>query len=662
VILDLTFPLSNLQRPPWKLDTTLLADNAFCELISQKIDSFIEFNKKDNISPSLLWETLKAVIRGEIISYSTRINKAQRLEQDQLIKSIDIVDTQYSTAPSPELYKRKLDLQTQYNLLSTTKTERLLLKSRGYIYEHGEKAGRLLAHQLKCRSAAQQIPQIRKLNGELTIDPEEINETFATFYSNLYTSEIMNDSTDMEHFFNNLQAPSISRIHRTNTDLPLQQAEIINAIMAMQSGKAPGPDGYPIEFFKTFSNKLSIILLDMFNDSRSRGLLPQTLTEASIFLLLKPGKDSTECGSYRPISLLNNDVKILAKALALRLETTMHDVISIDQTGFISGRHSFTNIRRLLNIIYSPASSEVPEVVISLDAEKAFDRVEWEFLFACLEKFGYGPNFISWIKLLYTLPKASVVTNGKQSPYFQLSRATRQGCPISPLLFALAIEPLSITLKSLPSIHGIYRGGLEHRLSLYADDLVLYVSNPVLSVPHIVQALERFGSFSGYKLNFGKSECYPVNNMALQLQDNALPFQMSRNGFKYLGINITRDMHSLYQANFSPLFEKVKLDLKKWESLNLTLAGRVNCIKMNVLPTFLYLFQCIPLYLPKSFFKSIDRAFISFIWSNKSPRLKPGLTTGPFGPRPVGLDLPLAPPSDEGPPLRYESKKKNRKK
>lgn len=83
----------------------------------------------------------------------------------------------------------------------------------------------------------------------------------------------------------------------------------------MQNGNAPGPDGYPIEFYKKFSDKLLTILLNMLNDSLFHGSLPQTLTEASITLLLKPGKDSTKCVSYRPISLLNCDVKILAKAL-----------------------------------------------------------------------------------------------------------------------------------------------------------------------------------------------------------------------------------------------------------------------------------------------------------------------------------------------------------
>lgn len=629
VLLDLEFPLYKLERPPWKFDKHLLSDSAFCELISQKIDDFINSNKKDDISPSLLWETLKVVIRGEIISYSAKMNKVNRIKQEELIKLINVVDAQYCISPSPELYKKKLDLQTQYNLLLTEKTERLLLNSRGYVYEYGDKASRLLAHQLKSRSAAQQIPQIRKRNGELTVDPGEINDTFTSFYSDLYTSQMTSDNNAMEYFFNNLQAPSVSTVHRTETELPLKLSEVINAIMSMQNGKTSGPDGYPIEFFKKFSNKLSALLLDMFNDSLSRGSLPQTLTEASITLLLKPGKINTECGSYRPISLLNSDLKILAKALALRLETTMHDVISEDQTGFILGRHSFTNVRRLLNIIHSPASSAIPEVVIALDAEKAFDRVEWEYLFACLKKFGYGPNFISWINLLYSSPKASVITNGTRSQYFHLSRGTRQGCPISPLLFALVIEPLSIALKSSPLISGIHRGRKEYKLSLYADDLLIYVSDPVLSVPHIVHVLEGFGTFSGYKLNFSKSECYPVNDLALQIQDGVLPFHISRNGFRYLGINITRDIQSLYQENYCPLVEKVKLDLTKWKTLNLSLAGKVNCIKMSVLPKFLYLFQCIPLYLPKSFFKSIDGAFISFMWNGGRPRLRLDLLQRP---------------------------------
>lgn len=211
----------------------------------------------------------------------------------------------------------------QYNLPATEKVEQLLLKTGGYFYEHGDKAGRLLAQQLKGRSVAQQIPEIKTTDGKLTIIPQETNDSFTWFYSNLYKSETSPDSTDMENLFNNMKTPLIDETHRSATELPLNQTEIIKAMKGMGNGKSPGPDGYPIEFFKKIADKLSKILLDMFNDSFTRGSLPQTLTEALIILLVKPGKESTEYSSYPPISLLNSDAKIPAKVLARWLETTV---------------------------------------------------------------------------------------------------------------------------------------------------------------------------------------------------------------------------------------------------------------------------------------------------------------------------------------------------
>lgn len=95
----------------------------------------------------------------------------------------------------------------------------------------------------------------------------------------------------------------------------------------------------------------------------------------------------------------------------MRFELVIHQVISDDQTGFIRNRHSFSNVLCFLSIIHSPASGEVPEMVVSLDAQKVSDRVEWPYLFRILEKFGFGPKFVAWVKLLHSSPKASIITN-----------------------------------------------------------------------------------------------------------------------------------------------------------------------------------------------------------------------------------------------------------
>lgn len=111
--------------------------------------------------------------------------------------------------------------------------------------------------------------------------------------------------------------------------------------------------------------------------------------------------------------------------MAHRLESVLPKVISEDQTGFIKGRHSFSNIRRLANVIYSPGPSSTAEAIISLDVEKAFDRVEWKYLFAVLERFGFGDMFLAWIRLLYSSPQACIQTNQSHSKFFPLSRGTR---------------------------------------------------------------------------------------------------------------------------------------------------------------------------------------------------------------------------------------------
>ena len=235
-------------------------------------------------------------------------------------------------------------MQSKFDLLSTNRAEYLLRRTRGTYYEHGDKASRLLALQLKKQAASQFITQVLDPSGTPTSNPGEINNVFASFYANLYTSEPPVDCVSMENFFNNLVIPSIDPAAQEQLDSPLSLVEIMDSLKIMQGNKAPGPDGLPTDFYKKFSAQLAPLLLDNYNEPLSNGTLPQPLTQASISLILKKGKGAEECSSWRPISLLNADVKLLAKVMAGRLDPYLPGIISEDQTGFIRGRQLSSNI------------------------------------------------------------------------------------------------------------------------------------------------------------------------------------------------------------------------------------------------------------------------------------------------------------------------------
>ena len=177
------------------------------------------------------------------------------------------------------------------------------------------------------------------------------------------------------------------------------------------------------------------------------GSLPESLNEAIISLIPKKDKDLMDPVNYRPISLIHVDCKILSKTIALRLDLILRKIIHKDQVGFIKNRSSTDNMRRLLHLIWMNRYNPQPVSAISLDAQKAFDRVEWAFLLSTMTRMGFGDDFCRWIRVLYSGPKAAVFTNGLISQFFDISRSTRQGCSLSPLLFTIFLEPLAAMIR-----------------------------------------------------------------------------------------------------------------------------------------------------------------------------------------------------------------------
>lgn len=173
---------------------------------------------------------------------------------------------------------------------------------------------------------------------------------------------------------------------------------------------------------------------------------------ARLSLILKEGKNPTYPKWYRPISLLNVDYKIVALFIAERLNRVIGTYIVEDQTG----RLMLDNIRKWKGVIETVQADKTPALCTFLDAEKTFDRVEWGYIREVLERFGIGALLLKWIDLIYCQQKATIVINGLRYKDLIISRGVQQVCPLSPLIFNLALGPLAIALRTYQAIEGIY--------------------------------------------------------------------------------------------------------------------------------------------------------------------------------------------------------------
>jgi len=147
-------------------------------------------------------------------------------------------------------------------------------------------------------------------------------------------------------------------------------------------------------------------------------------------------------------------------------------------------------------------------MIISIDAEKAFDKAQHPFMIKTLAKVGIEGIFLNIIKAIYDKPTANIILNGEKLKAFSLKSGTRQGCPLSPLLFNIVLEVLATAIRPTKEIKGIHIGREEIKLSLYSDDMILYIENPKDSTPKLLELINKFSKVAGYKINIQKSVAF----------------------------------------------------------------------------------------------------------------------------------------------------------
>ena len=480
-----------------------------------------------------------------------------------------------------------------------------------------------MAWRLRKQQSERSINKLKDpVTNQICSKSEEIQKTFERYYRNLYAQPKLAEPATIKQFLETLDLPSIGTEQNKWLNADITIAEVDKAISKLKTNKAAGGDGLPAEWYKSLRDSLTPLLLKCFNYVLKGGETPPSWRQAIISVIPKPGKDRTECSSYRPISVLNADYKIFTSIMVSRLENIVPDLIDTDQTGFVKNRRTQDNVRRAIHLVDIMSRSNRRSLIISFDAEKAFDSVRWEFLYLVLKRFGFNDMVISCFKSIYNSPVARIRINGSLSDTIPLERGCRQGCPLSPILFALFIEPLAQKIREDPEIMGIIHKGREHKTCLYADDILVTLSDPDTSLPKLMSSLDQYGFYSGYKLNIEKTQTLSFNYSPQENVHKMFKFKWKTRILKYLGVNIPKTYEGIYDANYSIITNKIKNDMERWTSLTLDLYSRIETIKMVILPQLLFLFQSLPVEVPTKQFKEWNRTISRFIWQNKKPRVR----------------------------------------
>ncbi|KAK4382666.1 Transposon TX1 uncharacterized protein [Sesamum angolense] len=477
--------------------------------------------------------------------------------------------------------------------LKAVKIEQVMLQQRAKIQwmKGGDQCSRVFFHKVAIRRANKRIFQIFDEAGNTFMEPNDINNEFIAYYQRLLGGDRTDRAMDLRylrpsarHIVTDEEASLLIR--------PINKDDVKTAVFDIEEDRAPGPYGYSSGFFKAawpvVGEEITAAVMDFFTTSR---LLKQI--NATLITLIPKVCAPSLVADFRPISCCNDIYKIITKILVLRIRGVLDKIISPSQTAFVPGRSISDNVLLAQELFSGYNQCRLPpRCALKVDLRKAYDTVEWDFLLATLQLFGFPPTFNKWIEECVTSPHFSLYLNGEVHGFFAGARGLRQGDPVSPYLFVLVMEVLHLIL------------------------LQVIEQDEVRSVDLFRRGLDLFASLSGLHTNPQKSHLIlskAANGVRTSLLET-LGFQEGRLPLRYLGLPLIASRLTLLDCQ--PLLQKIDARIRGWNGVGLSFAGRVQLIKSVLLAFEVY--WAMAFLLPKGVIKEIVKRIRTFLWKGNS--------------------------------------------
>ena len=630
-----TIAFHNYKRGPsyWKLNNSLLKDIRYLEYMNKTIEEFKESYNQD-IDPHNKWELCKIKIKEGSQSYSKKKQQKSRDKIAEMQERLNKIEQTLSTQPDNKPLKTELvKIKTELEVFALAQAHGAQIRSRIKYIEEGEKNTGYFLNLEKTNTANNTITALQTSDGRTITQQAEVLNEQVNFYSHLYKKDEdpnLQDTYITDFLGPNCTPPLLEEHEKEACEKEISEADIVEAIKKMKNGSAPGCDGLTTEFYKVFWPKIKKLVIESYKHSFACGHVSAT-QQKGIITLIHKGKNlpRESLANWRPITLLNTDYKILAKTLALKLSVTLNKIISNDQCGFIKGRNIATILRVIDDTIQNLNKENSPGMLLGIDFTKAFDTISKSFILNSLKLYGFGPEFYRQISCLLSQSESSINHYGWISEPINVERGIRQGYPLSPLLFVLAVEILAIKIRQ-SNIKGITlskdpianpTNKVRHpnliqliiKIQQFADDTTLFLKDSE-DLDIALEIFQNFAKISGLKMNKQKTEAMWLGSDQ-DRHDKPHNLKWVKQ-IKILGINYKSDVSAQdIDANWSKKIENMKRIIIQWSRRNLSIIGKILVAKTFIISQFIYTMQAVGL--PEDILTEINRILFTFIWKKR---------------------------------------------
>ncbi|CAL9007199.1 unnamed protein product [Prunus brigantina] len=498
-------------------------------------------------------------------------NLFQKLKETQ--DHLNLIQNQLANSPTSSFLISK-NRELNLNLRTLLKNEELFYaqKARANWLQLGDKNTKFFQTFATIRRKRNHVSKIKDNNGVWICAPLMGNifvETFRkrfTQFDPLATSNIRD--------FISIIDPCISSEDNLRLMAHVSKLEIFDVVKSIGALKAPGLDGLHAIFFHQFWAETKHLLCHLVNDFFVNNIPLNPINHTNIALISKIDNPES-VDHFRPISLCNVVYKVITKIIITRLRPLLAKCISPNQGAFAHGRSIFDNILIVHELFsdFKRKKGAMGAMALKLDLEKAYDLLDWNYIRACLIRFGFDANWCDRIMNCISTASFSILLNGNPEGFFAPSRCIRQGDPLSPYLFIICMEPfikhLNKLAESTRTQVGLLSSPHGYRISnlVFADDCLIFVKAMPVAARKVLAILEAFAKASGQRINFHKSTIYfspRVQSNVKSNISNVLQIQHRTTIGKYLGI------HNIIfwkdPQNVRELIDKIRSKFAGWKA------------------------------------------------------------------------------------------------